>query len=132
MEYMSPLFSHTTIPSALNWESLAGFLIVGVLPAVVQRCLFRHDSFFKLDIFRVDHFILTSLFGEGGMVVMSMVMLMLWIQHRIYMVNNLRSCWINFMGFLHDDAPPIATEGMNVGAGSKFTIKSETQKYLEI
>lgn len=103
MGYMSPLFSHAAIPGPLRWEILAGFLVVGVLAAVVQRGLFRHDAFLKFCILRIDHFILTSLFGEGSMMLMSMVMLILWLQHRIYMMHNLRSRRISFLGFIHHD-----------------------------
>lgn len=130
---MSPLFPHAAIPGALGWESFTGFLVVGILAAVVQWCLFRHDAFLKSCILRIDHFILTSLFGEGSMVLMSMVMLILWLQHRIYMMHNLRSRRISFLCFIHHD---ITVTDLDAGKVQKvqapvikFTIKSGTQKY---
>lgn len=79
MDDVSPLFPHATEQGTVCRRALPS-LLVGTLGGMCDGCWF--DTLVEC-ILRVDYLFFAPLFGEGGVVVMSMLMLVCWIQHGI-------------------------------------------------
>lgn len=76
MNHVSPLFSYTTEPRSVRRRVLRGFF-VGILAGVVDGCWL--DALIKC-ILRINYLFFATLLGKGGVVVMSMRMLVCRIQ----------------------------------------------------
>jgi hypothetical protein len=85
------------IPCSLGVAFSSFFIPRAGLAVVIQWCWFGDHAFLELDIAGVDYFILATFFGVGCMVVMSVVMLVLWIQHRV--MGDSLGCGLR--GFIH-------------------------------
>jgi hypothetical protein len=117
---VSPMLRRAPIPCSLGVAFSSFFIPRAGLAVVVQRFWFGDHAFLELDIAGVDHFILATFFGVGCMVVMSVVMLVLWIQHRVMGDSLGRS---GLRGFIH--CPKCAELNIN---SSAIKIKKKVKK----
>ena len=57
--------------------------------AMVQWCWFRNDALLKCGVLGIHHFVFATLLRKGRMMVMRMMVLVLRLQHRVYVVRAL-------------------------------------------